>query len=180
MSPNSTLLDAVNAVSGQSWAQAFRTAPNSQSGSKEPLPEGLWKVEYPQEGTNGVEWAGGAGNYDTYWGPALGPAWVGIIPQEGFETSRQAIGIHLDGNREQSPGTAGCIGIPTVAELKKFVSWFSSAQTAPRTVLVDWKLGTLPNVFSLLNSATPFNLNPSGNIPELSAQERIQLIEPES
>jgi lysozyme len=180
LSPNNTLLASVNAVSGQSWAQAFRTAPNSQSGSKEPLPEGLWQVELPNEGTNGVEWAGGTGNYNTYWEPALGPVWTGIIPQKGFETRRQAIGIHLDANREQSPGTAGCIGIPTMAELKKFVSWFSSAQTAPRTVLVDWQLGTLPNVFSFINSGVPFNLNPSGNTSVLSAQERIQLIESEN
>jgi hypothetical protein len=176
---NGEIMGSVNAVSGQSWAQSFRKAPDSQSGSKEPLPEGLWKIRYPDVGTNGVEWAGGVGNYNKFWEPALGPTWVEIVLQEGFQTQRTYIGIHLDGNREQSPGTAGCIGIATMGELKTFVSWFASAQTAPRTVLVDWNLGTLPNVFSILNAGLPFSLNPSGDVPELPAAQRIGLIESE-
>jgi lysozyme len=145
ISQNNAVLGSVNAVSGQSWAQVFRTAKESKSGSYEPLPEGLWKVEYPNKGTNGVEWAGGvAGDYSTYWEPALGPVWLGIVPQEGFETDRKYIGIHLDGNRWESPGTAGCLGITTMSDLKKFVSWFSSVKTAPRVVVVDWGLGSLP------------------------------------
>jgi lysozyme len=149
MGHKDNLLDYVKAVSGRSHTQHFRTAKDSQTGSLEPLPEGLWKVEYPSKGINGVEWAGEANDYNTYWSSALGPAWVGIVPKEGFETSRKAIGFHLDGNKEQSPGTAGCLGITTVSDLKKFVGWFSSADTAPRTVVVDWGLGTLPKTFNI-------------------------------
>jgi hypothetical protein len=167
-------LGAVDAVSGQSWAQVFRKSAESETGSYEPLPEGLWQVENPTTGTNGIEWAGSPGDYDTYWNAGLGPTWTGIIPQKGYETSRQAIGIHVDGNRDGGPGTAGCVGITTFGQLKTFVSWFANSETAPRTILVDWNLGTLPDVFSLTASGVPFDLNPSGRMRYIPVWERIQ------
>lgn len=172
-------LDSVDAVSGQSYAQYFRKPRDSQSGSNEPLPEGIWNVQNPEAGTNGVEWADGVGNYGASWDPALGPTWTALVPQRGYETARANIGIHLDANRPSSPGTAGCIGITTLAGLKKFVGWFAQSESAPRAVLVDWNLGVVPDVLSILNAGISFDSNTSSAETFIPARDRIPLIEQE-
>lgn len=131
-------IDALNVISGQPGKQFFRTGNQSQSGSGEPLPEGYWTL-------GEVEWASGRkGDESKNW-PAdldgLGPIWVTMSPQ--FWTERSAIGIHLDSNSSMYPGTVGCPGFVTKADMRRFVSWFDDAGTAPKVAVVDWNLGTV-------------------------------------
>ena len=128
-------------VSGQPWAQEFRTADMSHSGSFEPIPEGYWTV-------GKLEFASGVqGNYDESWsGDGLGPVYVELNCTS--PTGRGDIGIHLDNNADVSPGTAGCPGIPKaggdgLGNLKKFVGWFANSANAPERLVVNWGLGTV-------------------------------------
>jgi hypothetical protein len=129
----SKVVDKVAAVSGIPGKQAFRPPSQSQSGSMEPLPEGKWSLGSP-------EWASGKGNFNGSWGEGLGPVWVSVEPQ--MSTQRSDIGIHLDSNASYSPGTSGCIGVTSKSDLQKVVSWFDNS-LAPKTVVVDWGLGTV-------------------------------------
>jgi Bacterial pre-peptidase C-terminal domain len=128
------VLDKVVAISGIAGKQNFRLPSQSQSGSMEPLPEGKWSLGSP-------EWAGNAkGDFNSSWGEGLGPVWVSVEPL--MSTQRSAIGIHLDSNASYSPGTAGCIGVTSKNDLQKVVSWFDNS-LAPKTVVVDWGLGSV-------------------------------------
>lgn len=136
----SAVIDSLPTISGQSWAQNFRTAGVSHSGSMEPLPEGYWTVGV-------LEFASGVqGDYSESWGDGLGPVYVELNCTS--PTRRADIGIHLDANAPEVPGTAGCVGIPKagadgLANLKKFVSWFKNTAESPQTIVVDWGLGTV-------------------------------------
>lgn len=133
-------IDSLTIVSGQPWAQEFRTADVSRRGSYEPLPEGYWTV-------GDLEFASGVkGNYDGSWGDGLGPVYVELNCNS--PTDRGDIGIHLDANAAVSPGTAGCVGIPKAGDdgldnLKKFVGWFADSANAPERLVVNWGLGTV-------------------------------------
>jgi lysozyme len=59
-------------------------------------------------------------------------------------TDRSAIGFHYDENHGASPGTAGCIGLRSVADLRTLVGWLRD--TDPRDLYCDWSLGTCPPV----------------------------------
>ena len=127
------------AVSGQRGKQNFRTPAMSRAGSMEPLPEGYWKLGL-------VEWASGIkGDYSKNWpdqNDGLGPIWVNMTCTS--PTERSAIGFHLDHNAKGgAPGTVGCVGIPVMADLKKFVSWFEDPRFAPKMAVVNWGLGTV-------------------------------------
>ena len=124
-------------VSGAPGRQAFRIGRNSQAGTLEPLPEGRYGVE-------DIDWKGGKDNYQGNWGPGLGPVWVGIHYQGPGKTERSALGIHLDENQGTSPGTAGCVGIRSVADLQRFVSLLRAHD--PQLLFVDWGLGSCPPV----------------------------------
>jgi len=127
------VVDKVVAVSGQPGKQFFRLPSQSKSGSMEPLPEGKWTLGSP-------EWASGKGNYSASWGEGLGAFWVSVEPT--MSTSRSDIGIHFDSNASYSPGTSGCIGVTSKSDLQKVASWFDDS-LAPKTVVVDWGLGTV-------------------------------------
>lgn len=135
-----TTIDSLTIISGQSWAQNFRTADVSRSGSMEPLPEGYWMI-------GDLEFASGVlGNYNASWGDGLGPVYVELNCTS--PTGRGDIGIHLDANEEVAVGTAGCVGIPKaggdgLTNLKKFVGWFANAAEAPERLVVNWGLGTV-------------------------------------
>jgi GH24 family phage-related lysozyme (muramidase) len=122
-------------VSGQARNQAFRTGVNSKGGSMEPIPEGHWRVE-------DIAWAGGKDNYSASWGEGLGPASVPLTWSGPGKTSRSAIEAHLDSNQNVFPGTAGCIGFRSLADLKTFISWLRADD--PRDLFVDWGLGSVP------------------------------------
>lgn len=120
--------DHVLAYSGAPGAQNFRTLANERRGVLEPIPEG----SYHEIGA--LEWAGGPGNYQTYWSSALGPVVAQIYGE-------RAIMMHLDANRSYSPGSAGCLCPVDLVSLKKVVAWWTEGK--PERVEVDWGLGTI-------------------------------------
>jgi GH24 family phage-related lysozyme (muramidase) len=128
---------SLQVVSGAPGRQSFRTGAASKSGSLEPLPEGLYRVE-------DIAWATGRDNYAGSWGPGLGPASVPLTWQGPGRTERSAIEIHYDANHGVSPGTAGCVGLQSIADLRTLVGWLRD--TDPRQLYVDWGLGTCPAV----------------------------------
>ena len=130
---NGIPMASLTVVSGAPGAQAFRTGPASKSGSLEPLPEGRWSI-------GDIEWAGGPDNYQARHSPGLGAIWVPLTYQG--QTSRSAIGIHLDENAVRSPGTAGCVGLLNRSDEAKLVGWLRADD--PQALYVDWGLGTCP------------------------------------
>ncbi len=123
--------------SGTPSHQAFRTASKSQLGSLEPLPEGRWFV-------NDIKWRDGKDNYNgKVFSSALGPVTVKLDFKAPGSTARRAIEMHIDANRATNPGTAGCIGVKSVADYKTLVTWLRD--TDPRGLFVNYGLGTCPN-----------------------------------
>lgn len=121
-------LSTLHTVSGQPGAQAFRTGRESKSGSMEPLPQGEYVV-------GEVEWASGTpGDYSKNWNAGLGPVWIAITPK--FLTERSALGMHLDANRASAPGSAGCLTVTSLADLKTLVAWFDKYK--PTLLVCDW------------------------------------------
>lgn len=129
-------LDSIITVSGQSYAQTFRLAASSKAGSMEPVPEGYYDL-------GPVEWAHAKGDYGSNFSAALGPVWISVNPTRTMVTGRSEIGIHLDANKLTSPGTAGCIGISNISDLKKVVSWFDDAKLKPKSLTVNYNLGSV-------------------------------------
>lgn len=126
---------SIKVTSGAPGAQAFRTGAASRTGSLEPLPEGRY-------GVGPVEWANGVGNYSGSWGPGLGAVWASITYQSPGNTSRSALGFHLDANIKTAPGSAGCVVFQNTEDLKTFVGWMNAHKV--QTLFVDWGLGTCP------------------------------------
>jgi hypothetical protein len=124
-------------VSGAPGAQEFRTGARSRAGSLEPLPEGRY-------GISDIAWAGGRDNYAASWGVGLGPASVPLVYLGPGKTERSAIEIHYDANAARSPGTAGCVGVRSIGDLRTLVGWLRDSD--PRDLFVDWGLGTCPVV----------------------------------
>ncbi|WP_318670706.1 hypothetical protein [Nostoc flagelliforme] len=128
--------------SGAPGRQIFKTALNSKPKSFEPLPEGKWYIE-------NIKWPGGKDHKDDYSGKYLfpdigvGPVSTPLTYKKPNSTRRSAIEIHIDWNRRNGfPGTAGCVGLYSIADYKLFVSWLR--ETEPRDFYVDWNLGTCP------------------------------------
>lgn len=134
---NGCVKGSINVCSGQPGRQAFRTGPNSESGSMEPLPEGHWHL-------NNLNWCDGRDNYSgNVFNNGLGPVSLPIDYIGPGTTDRLNIEIHPDWNSSAAPGTAGCIGISRAngcQDYKTFVSWLRD--TDPRDLYVDWGLGT--------------------------------------
>lgn len=122
--------------SGQAFNQTFLTAGGGIPKNYGPVEEGYYDL-------GPLEWAGNKFDFDSSWGYGLGPIWVSVIPAAGNVTRRSAIGIHLDANRRENPGTAGCIGLRSVEDVKTFVGWFSHNQGPPTRLIVDWGLNTV-------------------------------------
>lgn len=116
-------------VSGQPWAQSFRKPDHLRSvpGCMEPIPFGDYRI-------GDIEWANGKDNYDASWGPGLGPVWIPLPAT--FPDDRSAFGIHLDSNASTSPGSAGCVVIPNVSELKRLVA--ALRKHDPKLLRVQW------------------------------------------
>lgn len=121
----------IPACSGQPYAQTFRRAGDDGniSGNMEPLPQGKYSV-------GSIEWASGKNVYEGSWGEGLGPVYVAVSCDD--ERKRGGFGIHLDANRDTSPGTAGCIGILTLDDLQELVG--ALRRVGPRELEVDWGL----------------------------------------
>lgn len=110
------------AVSGAPSKQSLRDTGASQSGSSEPVPEGTFSLGTPRSSTT----------------EGVGPM---FCPVEGTG-NRQAIGIHLDANRSSAPGTAGCIGLLSQADLNTFSQWMQDS-SRPQEIEVNYGLGTV-------------------------------------
>jgi lysozyme len=136
---NGQLKDSMLVCSGVASRQFFRTGPNSKAGSLEPLPEGKWSIQ-------NIKWAGGKDNYygKTFAvkGNGVGPVSTPVEYVGPKTTGRSAIEIHIDWNRSPAPGTAGCVGMYTIADYQRFVRWLR--ETDPKDLYVDWGLGTCP------------------------------------
>jgi len=122
--------------SGQGWNQTFLQAGKGMPTNYAPIEEGIYDL-------GKLEWAGKKGNYSATFGPGLGPVWVSIEPAAGNITRRSAFGIHLDANRDVSPGSMGCVVARSQEDLETIVSWFSGKYPAPERLYVNWGLGTV-------------------------------------
>lgn len=121
----------IPACSGQPYAQTFRKAGEDGNipGNMEPLPQGKYIV-------SNIEWASAKDDFEGSWGKGLGPVYVAVSCDE--ERKRGSFGIHLDANRDTSPGTAGCVGILNQEDLEKLVS--ALRRVDARELEVDWGL----------------------------------------
>lgn len=137
------VIDRVSAVSGRPNKQNFRTTKDSQSGSEEPVPEGVFSLGAMERGDFG--------------NPALGNLW---IPVNGTG-NRSAIGVHVDGDRDTKPGTEGCIALVSQADAERVAKWMSS-KAKPGQMVVDYGLGTLGKEYERISAPTRY-LN-SGNV----------------
>jgi lysozyme len=138
---NGNLAASLEVCSGAPGCQAFRTGAQSQSGSNEPLPEGLWQID-------DIAWCDGRDNYTgNTFNSGLGPVSTPLEYKGPGSTRRGAIEIHIDWNRQGSPGTAGCIGIYSIGNYKTLVTWLRD--TNPRDLFVDWGMGTCPSPSSI-------------------------------
>lgn len=129
------VVSTIAAHSGAPHAQTFRTGAASRAGSMEPLPEGRYRI-------GAIEWANGVDNYAGSWGPGLGAVWVGLTYQAPGVTARSALGFHLDANANVAPGSAGCVVLENVLNMKTLVSWLRASE--PQHLYCDWGLGTCP------------------------------------
>jgi lysozyme len=130
------LKDSMSVCSGTPGAQVFKTGPNSIPKSLQPLPEGKWRIE-------NIDWKAGKDKYVGEFASGIGPVATPLTYVGPNSTRRSAIEIHIDWNRRNgSPGTAGCVGLYTIADYQRFVSWLG--ETNPRDFYVDWGLGTCP------------------------------------
>jgi lysozyme len=117
----------------------FRKGKDSRVGSYEPLPEGLWRMHQP-------EWKNGKNKYEPKdYSAGLGPVRVRLDYKKPGTTERAAIEIHIDANRERSPGTAGCLGVQTRADFKKLAGWLDD-DPSPKDLYVDYGLGSCPDM----------------------------------
>jgi lysozyme len=78
----------------------------------EPLPEGQWSIA-------DIQWKDGKDNYDgLIWKDGMGPAKVPLTFIGPGKTPRNGIETHIDWNRRKSPGTAGCLGLYNIADIR--------------------------------------------------------------
>ncbi|TXH11955.1 MAG: hypothetical protein E6R03_13845 [Hyphomicrobiaceae bacterium] len=138
-----TETDHVTVVSGGPGRQNFRLGKDSQPGTREPIPEGRYKL-------TGTYWVNGEGRYTGSWGPGLGPVVIDIVNGAGNTTKRAELRIHQDENEDEAPGTSGCIGTQgedspaDYRRLKKVIGWVDEFKITD--LEVDYFLGTFPKV----------------------------------
>lgn len=115
-------------ISGQPGAQSLRKPqdPRSYPGNMEPIPQGTYKI-------GDIAWAGGKDNYSAVHSAGLGPVWVPLSAT--FSDDRGSFGFHVDGG---VPGSAGCVVVPNIAELKRLVAVLRKYD--PKTLQVRWGL----------------------------------------
>ncbi len=147
----------VGVVSGNASTQVyFPKASPGPAGSLKPIPEGIYNLEKPE--SSDIQ--------------AIGPWFAPIVPDP---SPRGDFGIHLDGNRSTAPGTAGCIGLPDIVSLNKFLVWMKSSN-APGRLVVNWHLGTLSSVqnFLALTSFDIFSLQFRTKLQLNSRDQKMQ------
>lgn len=135
MFENGSKVGGLTVISGSPAYQHFRRASDPQAlpGSLEPIPEGRYLV-HP------TEWAGGRGNWNASWAPAIGPWWCRIDPLQSMV--RGDFGHHMDANRDIAPGTAGCIGYEFLLAAQRWLDW-RAKWPEPILQIVDWGTGSV-------------------------------------
>lgn len=133
-------IDSVEMISGQGYAQNFRTMedPASIPMNMEPIPEAYyWLREKPS-------WKGKAWDWTTKWSEALGACWITISKFDAKQGRRDNFGFHLDANASTAPGSAGCVVTPSKEVLTKLIKWWDdSVYAGPHILTVNWGLGTV-------------------------------------
>lgn len=129
---NGKRIDRVCVNSGAPSAQVLLPPEKDYSGSLRPIPEGNWIVHPPEKAPYGS------------WGEGLGEWWIELTPINPRH-NRKNIGIHLDANREYSPGSAGCIVTSSKKDLEKIITWIWNYGVKSLTVTYNF---TKENGFS--------------------------------
>lgn len=120
---NGQVIQELPAVSGKADVQYFRTGSQSRSGSREPLPQGVYRV-------GGVDRAGGLP-------AAMGDTFIPLTPL--FATNRTGIGIHHDADRATGgAGTIGCLGLLEKRGIQTVADFVSQYQVSK--LIVDYGL----------------------------------------
>lgn len=134
VSSQGKILDSLDVISGAPGRQKFRVPedPASFPGNLEPLPQARYTIA-------DIMWAGGKDNYavpHAHPTNGIGPVFVPLIKTQ--RDDRDAFGFHVDWNEKSSPGSAGCVCVKTVPDLKKLVALLRLYD--PRDLFVDWEL----------------------------------------
>ncbi|MDX2244625.1 MAG: L,D-transpeptidase [Leptolyngbyaceae cyanobacterium bins.302] len=118
------LVQRIQAVSGKPGVQRFRLGRDSKAGSREPLPQGVYRV-------GAVDRNGGL----PY---AMGDTFIPITPL--FSTARSGIGIHRDADRhlEGGSGTIGCLGVLSQSGIDSVADFVNTYRV--KTLTVDYGL----------------------------------------
>jgi len=120
---NGQVLHTLQAVSGKADVQYFRTGQQSRSGSREPLPQGVYRV-------GSVDRSGGLP-------AAMGDTFIPLTPL--FATNRNGIGIHHDADRAiGGAGTIGCLGLLEKRSVQTVAQFVSQYQV--KKLIVDYGL----------------------------------------
>ena len=134
VSPQGNILDWLDVISGAPGYQSFRVPedPASFPGSLQPIPQARYTI-------SDIMWAGGKDNYVTEHAHptnGIGPVFVPLIKTQNDD--RDAFGFHMDWNKSDSPGSAGCVCVNTLDDLKKLVALLRLYD--PRDLFVNWGL----------------------------------------
>ena len=132
--------------SGLPRNQKFRLKPESIPGSDEPLPQCDYDIK-------DIVWSGRPGDFAAQaFNSGTGPVFVPLEPLVAglYASGRVRNPYRLEplsflfpaANGRSAPGTAGCIGLLSVADYKILVSWLSAHK--PRQLTVDWGLPQSP------------------------------------
>ncbi len=121
--------ESVTVNSGAPGRQELIDPRSDRAGSNRPIPEGVYKIGPVEKAKYGS------------WGPGLGSIWLDLIVLPEFKSNdRGAFGAHLDSNRDNSPGSAGCVVTATERELQTFCNWVGQGA---KYLVVDHGLGFL-------------------------------------
>lgn len=123
--------EVFDVASGAVGCQALRkpSDPRSFPGNFEPIPQGNYEI-------GSIQFAGDNDDYETNHSAGLGPVWVPLSAT--FSDDRGAFGLHLDGNISSAPGSAGCVVVANVDDLKRLVA--ALRKYDPKTLQVQWNL----------------------------------------
>ncbi len=141
VSPKGKTLNKLNVISGVRTAQNFRLLEDGIPGSLEPIPQSRYFIA-------DIEWAGVKDDYATpHPHPTNGiePVFVPLVRtismqdrERGNAGGRDDFGLHIDNNSSVAPGSAGCICVSTIPDLKELVRLLRLYD--PRDLFVDWGL----------------------------------------
>ncbi|MBD2234901.1 glycoside hydrolase family protein [Phormidium tenue] len=132
--PKGRVLATLDTIAGAPSKQNFRIPedPASFPGNLEPIPQARYTI-------GDIQWAGGKDNYKAEHAHptgGIGPVFVPLIKTQPDD--RDAFGFHVDWNRSSSPGSAGCVCVGDMPDLKKLISLLRLYD--PRDLFVDWEI----------------------------------------